>query len=67
MVSALTYTSTWVDWELEESIDKGSAIICMGLPHGPPNLTLPAPARRLKLDWWAWDHNRLSRLIDSAP
>jgi hypothetical protein len=67
MVSTLTYTSTWVDWELEESIDKGSAIICMGLPSGPPTLKLPEPARRLKLDWWVWDHDRLAWLIDSAP
>jgi len=31
MVSELTYTSTWVNWELEESLSKGNAIICMGL------------------------------------
>lgn len=67
MVSALTYTSTWVDWELEESIAKGSQIICMGLPNGPPNLRLPEPARRLNLPWYFWDHNQLGRLIDAAP
>ena len=31
MMSELTYTSQWVDWELEESITKGSQIISMGL------------------------------------
>ncbi|MGY3610458.1 MULTISPECIES: TIR domain-containing protein [unclassified Bradyrhizobium] len=66
MVSELTYTSQWVDWELEESIDKGNEIICMGLPNGPSNLRLPEPARRLNLQWWFWDHNRLARLIADA-
>jgi hypothetical protein len=67
MVSELTYTSQWVIWELEESIDKGSAIICMGLPNGPQNILLPEPARRLKLGWRLWDYNELGRLIDAAP
>jgi hypothetical protein len=55
MVSALTHTSQWVNWELEESINKGSAIICMGLPNGPQTILLPEPARRLKLEWHLWD------------
>ena len=67
MVSALTYTSQWVDWELEESIEKGSAIICMGLPNGPETIRLPEPAKRLMLPWYRWDHNHLARLIDNAP
>ncbi len=66
MVSELTYTSNWVAWELEESIDKGNAIICMGLANGPSQLTLPEPARRLKLPWYSWDHNLLARLIAAA-
>ncbi len=61
MVSELTYTSQWVAWELEESIDNGNAIICMGLPNGPPNLMLPEPARRLKLGWHLWDPSLLQR------
>lgn len=67
MVGPLTHTSQWVTWELEESIDKGNAIICMGLPNGPGTLTLPEPARRLKLPWYSWDHNLLARLIAEAP
>ncbi len=67
MVSELTYTSQWVAWELEESIDKGSAMICMGLPNGPPKLMLPEPARRLKLGWHPWDPSLLQRLIAAAP
>jgi hypothetical protein len=67
MVSQYTHTSQWVNWELEESISKGSAIICMGLPNGPDRLTLPEPARRLDLPWYLWDHNLLARLIAAAP
>lgn len=67
MVSALTHTSQWVVWELEESIAKGNEIICMGLPGGPDKLTLPEPARRLKLGWLAWDYKRLAALIDAIP
>lgn len=67
MVSAITHQSQWVAWELEESIDKGSAIICMGLPNGPGQLTLPEPARRLKLTWWLWDYQKLGEHIAAAP
>ena len=59
LVSELTHTSQWVVWELNESIDKGNEIICMGLPNGPNSLTLPEPARRLKLAWWLWDYKKL--------
>lgn len=67
MVSELTYTSQWVSWELEESIDKGNSIICMGLPGGPDKIRLPEPAARLKLPWYAWDLNELTKQIGSAP
>ena len=66
MVGAETHTSQWVDWELEESITKGNKIICMGLPNGPGTLTLPEPARRLKLGWYLWDLALLQREIESA-
>lgn len=67
MVSQFTYTSTWVTWELEESINKGSTIICMGFSNGPNQLTLPEPAKRLNLPWYFWDHDLLARLIAAAP
>jgi MTH538 TIR-like domain (DUF1863) len=67
MVSALTYTSQWVTWELEESIDKGNALIAMGLKDGPSTLVLPEPLSRLKITWWLWDHNKLAELIKAAP
>jgi hypothetical protein len=67
MVSTITHRSQWVDWELEESVNKGNSIICMGLPNGPAQLALPEPVRRLKLGWWIWDHNKLGELISAAP
>lgn len=66
LVSALTHTSEWVQWELEESIVKGNKIICMGLPNGPPSLVLPAPVKQQGLPWYAWDIDALARLIESA-
>jgi len=67
LLSELTYTSQWVIWELEESIEKGNEIICMALPGAPDRLVLPEPARRLDLPWYVWDIDSLKRLIDQAP
>src|SRR4051794_22080851 len=67
LLSADTHKSQWVVWELEESIDKGNEIICMGLPNGPERLVLPSPAKRLELPWYRWDINHLQRLIANAP
>src|SRR5579863_9999891 len=49
MVSPQTHTSSWVNWELEESIDKGNTLIAMGFPDGPTSLVLPEPLRRSKI------------------
>jgi hypothetical protein len=62
-----THTSQWVTWELDESLDKGSQIIVMGLPGVTESLTLPEPAKRLKLPWYLWDIDHLNRLIKNAP
>ena len=67
MVSDLTYTSQCVTWELEESIDKGNALIAMGFRDGPNSLLLPEPLRRLKIQWSLWDYNKLAGLIKAAP
>lgn len=67
MVGPLTHTSQWVNWELEESLDKGSEIICMALPGVTGSITLPEPIRRLKIKCYAWDHDHLGRLIAAAP
>lgn len=66
LLSQFTHTSEWVRWELDESIDKGNEIICMGLPRGPQLLTLPEPARRLKLEWHLWNIDVLNRLIQAV-
>jgi hypothetical protein len=66
MVSQLTHTSEWVDWELETSFEKGNRVICMGLPRGPQSLILPWPAREAGLQWHLWDHLSLARLIAAA-
>jgi len=65
LVSALTHTSTWVNWELETSLARGNKIICMGLKDGPAELTLPSLARQAKLGWHRWDHDHLGRLINA--
>jgi len=65
MLSALTHTSAWVNWELETSFARANRIICMGLKGGPGTLTLPPLARQLQLPWYAWDHDLLARLIDA--
>jgi hypothetical protein len=63
MVSELTHTSQWVDWELDVSLEKGNDIIFMGFKDGPSSLTLPALGRRLKMEWWLWDYKKLAELI----
>jgi hypothetical protein len=40
MVSSLTHSSSWVDWELEESFAKGNKLIFMGFSGGPSALQL---------------------------
>jgi hypothetical protein len=66
MVSELTYTSTWVNWELEQSYAKGNTVICMGFKDGPIRLTLPKPCRDRQETWYLWDHEALDRLITKA-
>jgi|ERR1700751_3794907 len=67
MVSELTNTCAWVDWELEESYKKGNTVICMGLKDGPAKLIVPKPCRDRKAGWHAWNHEVLDRLIKEAP
>jgi hypothetical protein len=67
MVSEWTYTSRWVDWELEESIANRNNIICMGFKDGPTSLQLPNPIRELGIGWWLWDHDHLHKLISETP
>lgn len=66
MVSELTHTSTWVDWELEQSYDKGNTVIFMGLKDGPNRLTLPKAYHGHEGKWYLWNHEKLDELISDA-
>lgn len=66
MLNTLTYTSSWVDWELEQSYGKNNTVIYMGLKDGPGALIVPKPGRDRGATWYAWDHELLDRLIASA-
>jgi hypothetical protein len=65
-LSALTHTSSWVDWELEQSYAKNNTVIYMGLNDGPGTLVIPKPGRDRKAVWRLWDHEGLDRLITNA-
>jgi len=67
MVSELTHTSEWVNWELEESYAKRNTVICMGFKDGPNQLTLPKARRDREDQVWAWSHDKLFELIQAAP
>lgn len=66
MVSELTHTSEWVDWELEKSYAKGNTVIYMGFKDGPDRLNLPKPGRDRQAIWHVWDHVKLDNLIKAA-
>lgn len=66
LISELTHTSKWVNWEIEESLKKGNKVILMGLPGHPDRLTIPSAARAAGLEWYVWDHNHLAKLIGAA-
>jgi hypothetical protein len=65
MIGETTYQSTWVDWELRVSLDKGNAIIAMGI-KGLTQATLPMVLRELKYPWYTWDYVALGRMIKAA-
>jgi len=64
IVSANTYASEWVNWELEVSKEKGNTIIAMGIP-GLQRAQLPAQIAGQT--WYLWDVNFLAREIERAP
>lgn len=65
MISELTYTSGWVDWELEKSYEKGNTVIYMGFKDGPAQLVIPKPGRDRQAVWHVWDHEKLDTLINA--
>lgn len=65
LISEQTYTSRWVDWELEESNQKWNTIIAMAL-KGVQRAVLPRLIREKGLPFYPWDPAHLAELIRSA-
>jgi hypothetical protein len=65
LISELTYTSSWVDWELSESDEKGNVIIAMAL-KGIGSAVLPSLIRAKQLVFHGWDPANLSKLIKES-
>jgi len=65
LIGESTYTSRWVDWELDESDKKGNTIIAMAL-KGIERATLPTLVAQKKLTFRAWNPFQLSQLISEA-
>lgn len=62
LISGETYKSKWVDWELQESDQKGNTIIAMAL-KGVDKAVLPKLIKEKGLTFHAWDPQRLNDLI----
>lgn len=64
LVSADTYTSDWVSWELKTAIELGKPIIPMAV-KGLQQATLPAPIRN-RVSFYPWDPASLNTYLASA-
>ena len=64
LISELTYTSDWVNWEIDKSQEKGNKIIAMAL-KGVDRAPLPRRIKELSLPFYSWDYEHLGRLINS--
>lgn len=62
LIGTMTASSTWVDWELEESAKKGNKIIAMAL-KGVDRAVLPKLISDNKITFHGWDPTLLARLI----
>jgi hypothetical protein len=62
LISEETGNSSWVNWEIEESIKKGNKIIAMAL-KGVDRAVLPPSIKRLSLPFHAWNPSALNDLI----
>jgi hypothetical protein len=65
LISEKTHTSEWVDWELQESDEKGNTIIAMAL-KGVERAVLPRLIKAKGLTSHAWDPQQLNELIGRA-
>ncbi len=57
LISENTHKSKWVDWELEESHEKGNSIIAMGLKE-VARAVLPRLIKEKNLTFHSWDPQR---------
>ena len=62
LIGKETYTSAWVNWELQTSVDKGNTLIAMAL-KGVDEAILPSLIRAKNLPFHPWDAARLHDLI----
>ena len=65
LVSENTHISSWVGWELEESVKNGNKIIAMAL-KGVGKAVLPKLLKDRGLTFHAWNPEHLNRLIAEA-
>ena len=65
LISEQTHTSKWVDWELEESAEKGNAIIAIALKD-VQRAVLPKLIKQKGLTFYTWDPKHLNQLIREA-
>jgi len=62
LISEITHTSEWVDWELRVSDEKGNKIVAMAL-KGVEKAILPELIKEKGLTFYGWDPERLNELI----
>ena len=65
LISGVTHTSEWVEWELEESARQRKTIIAMAL-KGIQQAVLPNLIGQRALPFYGWDPSLLERLIAAA-
>lgn len=65
LIGTMTSSSSWVDWELQESEKKQNVIIAMAL-KGVDRAILPKLIADKGLTFYAWDPAFLGRLISEA-
>jgi hypothetical protein len=65
LISDVTYTSSWVNWELETAIEMKKPIVAMAV-KSIDRATLPAPIRNKGVRFYPWDPSSLRVYLDSA-
>lgn len=66
LLSPATYTSAWVNWELETSYAKPNRVLYMGLKGVTGDLILPLAAKNHGATWYTWDPDFLLRWLEGA-